>query len=58
MQTFFKIVLNNPILWSYDSDDDEIIAKVKSLNEQDPELVIAQYSSELLKKFKYLAGCT
>lgn len=58
MAAFFKVALNQQEQWRGNTD---LTAELKELNDQDPEIIIANYAEMLLEKFKRLArgaqGC-
>jgi hypothetical protein len=52
MSTFFKVSQTQKEQWQGNID---FSAEFKELNEQDPEIIIANYAERLLNKFKRLA---
>lgn len=56
--TFFKIVNSQATHWMTLSEDEELQAKVKQLNDFDSELIVSNYARALMRKFKHLAGCS
>ena len=52
MAAFFKVALNQHEQWRGNTD---LTAELKELNDQQPEIIIANYAEMLLEKFKRLA---